>query len=76
MGLTLHILSQISLTVKFSRFSIFNHLCLLLNRQFNNEVQHLGEQKGKCYLEFITLSALKSDAHFIIPSAHSGLPMA
>ena len=21
------------------------------SRQFNNEVQHLGEQKGKCYLK-------------------------
>ena len=22
-----------------------------MNRKFNNEVQHLGEQKGKCYLK-------------------------
>ena len=23
----------------------------VMNRKFNNEVQHLGEQKGKCYLK-------------------------
>ena len=27
-------------------FRIFKYF---LNRQFNNEVQHLGEQKGSCY---------------------------
>ncbi len=25
----------------------------LKNRQFNNEVQHLGKQKGKCYPKWL-----------------------
>ncbi len=43
-----NMLDWISETIRF-----FNenpeHNLIIRNRQFNNEVQHLGKQKGKCY---------------------------